>query len=110
MGTATLMTYQEMVHDESYEKIEGCTEPAALAIATSLRKNGLQALTFSRFLLSVRAKNALHKNKLMTVWDALHLSRRHVLALEWCGMKSRHEIYTQVKNEAGITMDNWLDK
>jgi DNA-directed RNA polymerase alpha subunit len=98
-----------MKADATYQPIEDLTDEAATMILNKLRRMGLKALTFNRFPLSRRAVNALAKNNISTVWDALYLTHRQVKGLAGCGMTTRREIFFQVQDETGIALNNWLD-
>jgi len=72
-----------------------------------LRKIGLEAMTWSKFELSTRARNALLKNDIFTVWDASMISTRQLNKCPGLGASVRREVYTQVKHNAGFVLGNW---
>lgn len=73
----------------------------------NLRKVGMQALTWDRFSLSIRARNALAKKDIRSVFDAWRMSRAEVESIPWCGRKVRSELYDTVRETTGITLEHW---
>ena len=89
--------------------LEGMNVAGWKTLLQDLRKVGLQALTWDRFSLSIRARNALVRGQLTSVWDALHLTRKDVEKIPQAGGKVRQEVYDTVKRETGILLENWRD-
>jgi hypothetical protein len=90
--------------------LEGLNVTGWKQLLHDLHKVGLQALTWDRFPLSIRARNALVHGQLQSVWDALPLTRKEVEKIPRAGGKVRQEVYETVKRETGILLENWRDK
>lgn len=57
--------------------------------------------------LSVRARNILYNNKLITLWDLKKILPADIMRLQKCGIRSMLEIYSAAQQQ-GYVLTNWL--
>ena len=93
----------------AYEELQGneMGEVSWWKMFEQLRKIGLQAMTWKKFELSTRARNALVKNDILSVWDASTISTRKLYKCPGLGASVRREVYAQVKQTTGFVLGNW---
>jgi len=96
-------------HLTEFEELKTIDHTSWAKALGDLRIAGLKAMTWRKFELSNRAVNALKKNDILNVWDAIRMSRGKIEKAVGLGVKVRAEVYTHVKRMAGITLDNWND-
>ena len=94
---------------KGWESIESASPRAWSSILADLRKKGMQALTWENIHLSGRARNALTRNGLLSVWDCAQTTRQQIERLQWLGTTIRAEVFLMVKAQTGIVLEQWRD-
>jgi len=93
----------------AYDELKVIDDISWLKVLSLLRKTGLKAMTWEKFELSTRARNALVKNDILNVWDASVLSTQKINKAPGLGVKVKDEVYAIVKRETGFLLGNWHD-
>jgi len=68
-----------------------------------------EEITLDRLTLSVRVRTAMLRSKIYSLWQLRTMSPGAIQRIPGAGKKVRDELYTVIKKETGVKLENLLE-